>query len=227
MSPDRRRRALGSALVRLDAVPAARFAAQTAQRLGIRVGLLGYRPPSPEADYWAPTVARDLEYIGGLQELCRYSLLVGYMVYFGGRPRILDIGCGKGHLRARMAGLEFTRYVGVDSSVVAIGAAQELADERTTFVQGDAESVDLTGFDVVVVNEVLYYLADPDSFLGQLRASMPSQALLLTSMWRQGVDDHLWRLIDERFDRLDLVHVRNLAGGITERGWRVGCHRRP
>jgi SAM-dependent methyltransferase len=227
MGHDRRQQALGRVLTRLDGVPGARFAGQTAQRIGIRAGLLGYRPPSPETDYWVPTVTRDLEYIGGLQELCRYSLLVGYMVYFGGAPRILDIGCGKGHLRARMAGLEFTRYVGVDSSAVAIGAAQSLADDRTTFVQGDAESVDLTGFDVVVANEVLYYLADPGSFLCQLHAALAPEALLLTSMWRQGVDDYLWRLIEQRFERLDLVHVRNMASGITDRGWRVGCHRRP
>jgi hypothetical protein len=80
---------------------------------------------------------------------------------------------------------------------------------------------------VVVSNEVLYYLPDPVRFLDRAREGLPPKGLLLTSMWRHGVDDYLWRLVDERFERLDMVEVRNPASRIARQGWRVACHRRP
>jgi len=207
--------------------PILRFAAQSVQSFGLRARLLEYHPPVPEEEYWGPSAETDLEHIGDLKDVCRYSVLVGFMSYFSEQSHVVDVGCGKGHLRARMTGVRFARYVGIDPSPVAIAAAQRLADERTSFAVGKAEDVDLSGFDIVVSNEVLYYFPDPNSFLSRLHDAMSPGGLLLTSMWRHGVDGYLWRLIDERFERLDLVSVRNSASGIAQRGWRVGCHRRP
>ena len=211
---------------RAQSVPALRVAAMQLTSLALRAGVMPYRPAAYVGEPWGESDVSDLDYIGDIGEVFRYSLLLGYITYFGGRPHILDVGCGKGHLRQRMAGTEFGLYVGVDPSPVAIDAARRLADDRTSFVVGDVAAVDITGFDVVVSNEVLYYLPDPERFLDRVRAGLPPKGLLLTSMWRHGVDDYLWRLVDDRFERLDMVEVRNPASRIARRGWRVACHRR-
>lgn len=224
--PQPRRRLPRTLIGYIERSPYIRLAAQGVQSLGLRTGLLDYHPPVPEDEYWGPTAEADLEHIGNLEDVCRYSVLVGFISYFGNRPRILDVGCGKGHLRARMNGVDFARYVGIDPSSVAIDAAQTLADERTSFAVGTAEEAELSGFDIVVSNEVFYYFSDPIGFLSRLHDSMSPGGLLLTSMWRHGVDGYLWGLIDERFERLDLVSFRNTASGVAQRGWRVGCHRR-
>lgn len=223
----RLRATLGSLASRLDWVPGVRRATTNLVSLGLRTGFVPYRPAGYAGEPWAPADATggDLDYIGSLSETFRYSLLLGYISYFGGHPRILDVGCGKGHLRARMTGIDFARYVGVDRSEVAIDAAGTVADDRTTFLATDVETLALDDFDVVVLNEALYYLNDPVTFLDRVRDALPTGGLVLTSMWRHGVDDYLWQLLDARFERLDLVHVHNPATDIAKRGWRVACHR--
>jgi len=191
----------------------------------MRTGVLPYEPAAYTQEPWATgATGGDLDYIAGIGEVFRYSLLLGYISYFGGRPRILDVGCGKGHLRARMAGLDFAAYVGVDRSAMAIAEAMAMADDRTSFVVGDVVIEEV--FDAIVCNEILYYFDDPASFLDQASDHLSPGGLLLTSMWRHGVDDYLWGLIDRRFERIDLVEVRNPASRIARRGWRVACHRR-
>lgn len=217
----------GAVARRLQWVPGMRRATAEAVSLGLRAGLVPYRPAAYVREPWGEgPEASDLDYIGDISEVFRYALLLGYISFFGGQPSIVDVGCGKGHLRARMTGLDIARYVGVDPSPVAIEAAQRLADERTTFVVGDAEGVDYSEFDVVVCNEALYYLPRPVVFLDLVKDNLRSGGLLLTSMWRHGVDDYLWSLVDERFERLDLVEVRNPTSRIARRGWRLACHRR-
>jgi SAM-dependent methyltransferase len=227
MDATRVRPLLGMAASRLQWLPGMRRATVRMVSVGLRAGVLPYRPAAYVKEPWGRgSEASDLDYIGSIGEIFRYSLLLGYITYFGGRPSILDIGCGKGHLRARMTGIDFARYMGIDQSPVAIEAAQGLADDRTRFVVADVNTFDLNGFDVIVCNEVLYYLPDPAQFLDKVRDELSPGSLLLTSMWRHGVDDYLWGLVDERFERLDLLEIRNPSSKIAKRGWRIACHRR-
>jgi len=129
----------------------------------LELGVLPYRtePWTPE-EWQARYGSGHLDYFAGLDELSRYSLLLGYLTVIGGEPEVLDVGCGQGLLRARMGALPMSRYVGIDPTPAAIDQAAALVDEKTTFRVGDItdRGLDLGTFDVVVCNEVLSVVED-------------------------------------------------------------------
>ena len=77
------------------------------------------------------------------------------------RPRILDLGCGKGinlHLRAG----QFRHYHGVDISTNSIRAARRHARPDMTFEAADILRYDTPEhYDAILLREVLYYLPQP------------------------------------------------------------------
>lgn len=189
-------------------------------------GLLSYRPERhPPERFDAGYRSGDFDYYAQLEELPRYSVLLGYLTFDGGAPDVLDVGCGRGLLRARLADSAFRSYVGVDLAQEAIDAARVLEDERTRFVHGDARSLDLPPVDVAVLNEILYYVDDADGFLAHVAGWLRPGGRLLTSMWRHPGDTQLWKLVDARFELVDRVDVRSERNTTAPRGWRVACHR--
>ena len=211
----------------------ARQGARAAGAVGRRLGVLPHQPERWSTERW--TDAYDsgaLEYYGTLDELARYSLLVGYVGFFfppgpdRTRPRVLDVGCGTGLLRARLEGTSVGEYVGVDLSPTAVEVAERRRLPGSTFVAGDVATLDLGRFDVVVLNEMLYYVEDVELFLARLGQRLEPSGLLLVSMWRHPGDRSLWRTVDERFPLVDRVEARNRGNELNPRGWIVSCHRR-
>lgn len=103
---------------------------------------------------------------------------------------VLDLGCGSGDLRAALR--IDCRYTGVDVSAVAIGTA------RTRWPSEEFTRADLEEWrgdrhwDLVVCNEVLYYLNDPATVLQRfVRLVQPgglfavSIYLRQTQFWQQ------------------------------------------
>ena len=211
----------------------ARKGARVAADVGRRIGVLPHQPERWSSDEWTDAYGSGrLEYYGTLDELARYSLLVGYVGFFfppgpdRSAPRVLDVGCGTGLLRARLDGTGVGDYVGVDLSPTAVEAAERRRLPRSRFVVGDAAALDLGRFDVVVLNEMLYYVDDVDGFFERLCDLLEPSGLLLVSMWRHAGDRSLWRSVDERFPLVDRVEARNRANEVNPRGWLVSCHRR-
>lgn len=200
------------------------------RRLALRAGVIRYRTEPWSSEEWRRGYdSGHLDYFAGLDELPRYSLLLGYILFLGGDPEILDVGCGQGLLRARLDGLSFRRYVGIDPTEPAIERARGLEDERTRFVLGDVRdrSLSLGSFDIVVCNEVLSVSTDPVAVLDRVHELLRPGGCLLTCVWHHAGDEQLWRLVDRRFDPVDRVEASNPANPIAVRGWRVSCHRRP
>jgi 2-polyprenyl-3-methyl-5-hydroxy-6-metoxy-1,4-benzoquinol methylase len=225
-----KRRGTASARVRRRARQGVRAAAS----LGRRVGVLPHQPERWSVDRWTDAYGSgQLEYYGTLDELARYSLLVGYAGFFfppgpeRTPPRILDVGCGTGLLRARLDGAAVGDYVGVDLSPEAIRTAERRQLPRSRFVAGDVGTLELGRFDVVVLNEMLYYIEDLSAFFDRLGQLLEPSGLLLVSMWRHPGDRSLWAAVDERFPLVDRVEARNRANELNPRGWLVSCHRRP
>ena len=204
--------------------------ARRASAWGRRAGVLPYEPERWSTDQWTDAYrAGTLDYYGGLNELARYSVIVGYIGWFATTchrpPSVLDIGCGVGLLRSRLESVPFSDYVGVDLSDAAIHAATARTHTRSRFVVGDFSSLDLGCFDVVVLNEVLYYAADAAAFLDRVRSALEPEGILLVSMWRHPGDRTLWRTLDAAFALIDRVEVRNRFNPIATRGWLVSCSR--
>ncbi|HEY1281875.1 MAG TPA: class I SAM-dependent methyltransferase [Acidimicrobiales bacterium] len=160
------------------------------------------------------------------EEQPRYSVLVGYLEAVGRAARILDLGCGSGLLRAKIAHIPFLSYTGIDGSAVAIQQARRRlgGDNRTCFRVGDVRSDHAAPADVVVCSEVLYYIEDPGRFLAQVEDQLARGGHLLTSMSRHPGDAVLWHLVDEAFRRIDATDVRTVNHPVAPRGWRVMLH---
>lgn len=87
--------------------------------------------------------------------------------------RILDLGCGSGHL---LAALEPSRGVGIDVSGPAIQAASQLyGNDSLGFIQGDMADRDVLAraggpFDVILLVNVVTHLTDVQAVLEKLQA---------------------------------------------------------
>lgn len=214
--------------VRRIASQAGRRLVHAAADLARRVGLLSHRPEHWTTERWAEAYGSgSLDFYGNLDELPRYSVILGYIGWsaevVGRSPRVLDVGCGTGLLRERLAEDAFAEFVGVDVSATAIDEAEARAHPRSRFLLGDVTSMDLGHFDTIVVNEVLYYLDDPASFLTHLQALLHPDGLLVVSMWRHPGDRSLWRTVDAVTPIIDRVEIRNRANPMNPRGWVVAA----
>ena len=87
--------------------------------------------------------------------------------------RVLDLGCGAGHL---LAALEPSRGVGIDVSAPAIRAARErYPSERLSFLEGDVSDAELLAraggpFDTILLVNVVTHLRDVQATLEALHA---------------------------------------------------------
>jgi 2-polyprenyl-6-hydroxyphenyl methylase/3-demethylubiquinone-9 3-methyltransferase len=204
-------------------------AAVRARAAGIRLGIAEYKPiDTASTEQWAEEYgSTELEFYGDLRQLARYSILLGYVGHIGPDRSILDFGCGAGVLAARAQSLPFSRWVGIDHASTAVEKARAAApDERIEFLVAKEPPADLGEFDIVVCNEVLNCLPDPEAFLDRLTRHVAPGGHLLVSLWRHPLAVGLHRMLDERFELVDAVEARNLTDEKRDPGWRVSWHRR-
>ena len=195
--------------------------------LAMDLGLLRYRPIelARPAAWDAGYKAGDWKRLEDLDELARYSLIAGYIRFFGPASSVLDVGCGAGLLIRRLPAGDYERYVGVDVSSAAVAQAKRLEEPgRIQFEVGELPPPERGRFQFVVCNEVLYYLWQPEQILSQIADRMEADGYLLTSIWRHPGSAGLTRLISRRFALIDSVEVRP---GTAHRGWltTVSCWR--
>ena len=194
--------------------------------LGVGPGLRPYRPEPWAVKRWERAyTSGEFDFMSDLYELPRYSLLIGYLRLYPGTPSVLDIGCGPGRLRELLSEGEFDTYLGLDLSAEAIESASRLSDGRTDFMVGDAMEIDLPPADVVVLNEMLYYMRSPRTLLERVASAIRPDGIVLTSIWRHPGDRALWRLLDGEFELVSAARTRTEGNRHNRLGWRVSCHR--
>jgi 2-polyprenyl-3-methyl-5-hydroxy-6-metoxy-1,4-benzoquinol methylase len=157
------------------------------------------------------------DYLRGLGELGRFSILVGYCHFLKPGGRILEIGCGEGILQERLDPARYSRYVGVDVSAEAIQRAA--GNEKTTFVCADATVWQPTEeektFDLIVFNECLEYFDDPLAVVRRYEPALAPGGTFLVSMFT-GVETartvRIWRWLEAVYTVEDATRVTNKAG---------------
>jgi len=147
-------------------------------------------------------------FLGDVAELGRFSIIAGYCDYFHPRT-ILDVACGQGVLAARIKGLPYEQYLGIDFSAEAIKQANEAhANERTAFAIADAKTyVPTSRFDLIVFNECFYYFTDPRAVMRNFVPWLAPGGHIVVSMFRRLRTRAIWPGLEAGMDVEDSVTV--------------------
>ena len=205
----------------------------------IEFGLLPYKPGPWATQQWDDAYGSEqLEYFSNLNESGRYSIISGYLEYVTSQVKqepihILDIGCGNGLLYDRTKHINYTSWMGVDLSEVAIQQAQDLVkpipDRNILFVVGNLLDPQFTieskKYSVIIFNEVLYMSNDPDEMLRQASLALAHEGYILVSGWRHRGDSQLWRKIENYFAKVHSYDIQTENHPIAPRGWKVSLYK--
>ena len=182
----------------------------------IKQALLGYSAEAVSPQEWERSFSsgswRRLE---DRAEIGRYSIIVGYRDVLK-KKRILDVGCGQGLLAERLKKFNYARYHGFDLSATAIAEAKSArADVRNTYSVGRAEDFETSErFDLVVFNEIIYYLDDPVTVINRYGDVLGESGHLLVSMYDSARSRAAWRLLDGVLHIVDgttITHMSNAS----------------
>lgn len=174
----------------------------------------------PHRDFASQATRWDQEYasggwhwLKGLSEAPHNYVIAAYANRLKPDATILDVGCGEGVLHAILRTQGYERYTGIDLSPTAIENAAALADERTEFLVGDVRALQTERrFDVIILNEVLYYFPDPEVGLEELGRLLLGEGIFIVSMARAGLRDALakqkiWRAIRRKYHLVEEVSL--------------------
>ena len=185
-------------------------------RLRPYLRLRPYQMPDISQEQW------DQEYRDGRwsylyndRELAHYSVIVGYYMHYRPGGSLLDVGCGEAVLQRRLRTFGYARYLGIDKSQEAIARAQSERDARTEFHCADAETfTPQDRYDVIVYNEILYYLKDPMGVVRRLSRALNPGGISIVSMFRGASSSiPVWQSIETTMRIADGVTVTHPSVG--------------
>ncbi len=147
-----------------------------------------------------------------VRELPRYSVIAGYCRFYRPNGRVLDVGCGNGILASHLGARGVSSYVGFDLSETAITQARSRAVTNAAFVVADVELfVPPHAFDVVVFNEVLYYLHAPVAAVERLAGALGSGGLIIVSLFRTRRGLQIGAMLNRAFVAIDRTSIRHAS----------------
>ena len=157
------------------------------------------------------------DFLGSAREMPRYAVIAGYFGAGDGPRSVLDVGCGAGLLQPWLKRVGYAQYFGVDLSDTAIEAAQAFADPQTRFEAANAESFAPPGqFDVIIFNEMLYYMHDPVAMLRRYAGHLASGGVFIVSLWESRESGRAWSKVRGTLEVLDETSV--VRTGVS---WRI------
>jgi 2-polyprenyl-3-methyl-5-hydroxy-6-metoxy-1,4-benzoquinol methylase len=137
--------------------------------------------------------------------------------------RILDAGCGRGHLLAALNRTGYSNLVGIEISAAQLAAAQRLLPESTTLEQTDVisylQQTPDASFDVIFFHDVLEHLPRKQTIEvlrlfyhalrtgGRLQIRVPNSAVLIGSYFHAIDFTHV-----THFTEFSLLQVVEAAG---------------
>lgn len=159
----------------------------------------------------------------GLSEISRYNVITGYTRHYCKEARILDLGCGEGVLQKRLFPSDYSWYLGIDVSDVAIQNAKSLENDKTQFQVGDVNYLKTNdNFDAIIYNESLYYLSNPKQAVSSLFDNLRPGGIFIVSMHKDGTAkrEGLWSELNEILEFKDKTTVINNSN--TQ--WTIGVY---
>ncbi len=136
------------------------------------------------------------ERLDSVRQVAHHMIILGYLTYGTKQPTVLDIGCGHGRFLQLLAGVDFAEYTGVDWSDHAVELARARSIPRTRFEVGDMDYWDTTErFNVVVLDECLYYSADPFEMFERSLGWLAEDGVVIVSMFRSLGARYIWSRI--------------------------------
>ncbi len=160
-----------------------------------------------------------------LDQRPRHYLMKGIVEDLGfENPRVLDIGCGTGSTYATLMGSPM-RYKGIDLSSTAIAECRKRypSSENCIFEVQDLKSMtSRTQYDVVIANEVFYYLKieEIQGVLESIKKLLKTpSSLLLVSMSNSAKSKRVWPVLQKELGKP--IHNYHLGGAYSSSEWTI------
>lgn len=121
-------------------------------------------------------------------ERSRHAIIGGVLIksFAPQNASILDIGCASGTLTDFLSPEHLANYVGMDASIVALSRGREKRP-KVNFIHSRAGSFKpgINKFDVIVLNEVLYYLHPELIFRKYISYLTSNTGFMVTSIFQK------------------------------------------
>lgn len=164
------------------------------------------------------------ENLKGEIESIRYKTIIDYIHTYAGKKRsILDLGCGEGVLCERMSSNDYSNFLGMDFSSVSIKSASSLQLENAEFLCADIHTfVPTKKFDVIVFNEVFYYIHETEkrNVLNRMIECLNDGGIIITSIYREGTG--CWEYFDDNLNKLEF---KTIETNKEKTYWKVGVYK--
>ena len=181
----------------------------------IAVNAFKYSPQQTARANWdAEYAGGHWDYLRGSSEIARYGIIASFCHCYSRGGALLDHGCGEGILRRHLNLDIFSHYVGVDLSLDAVARAdRNHGGERTRFLVGNVEHYEPEQkYDVIVFNEMLYYLKDPESVLRRYRDHLSPNGVFVVSMFDMIKARKVWQMLDRNNRLVESSRAVNQGG---------------
>lgn len=159
-------------------------------------------------------------------ERVRYQSIIDLMYTFGTKnPSILDLGCGEGILCKRLENNDYSYFLGMDFSSVSIDKANLLQLKNAEFICADIHTfVPKQTFDVIVFNEVFYYIHDSEkqNVLQCMINNLNPNGIIITSMFRESKG--CWDYFENTLTQLQF---KKITTDDEKTYWKIGVYKTP
>jgi SAM-dependent methyltransferase len=144
--------------------------------------------------------------LGDIQELARFSVIVGYTQFLKPQGRILEIGAGEGYLQQRFDPTRYSLYYATDVSDEAISRGKRYENEKTKYLVADMNNyIPDSTFDCIIINEAIYYALSIEVILDRFNGFLAEGGIFIVSIngdpqnerWHQMMEQCSYPRIDQ------------------------------